>query len=252
MGKEVKKLLEHLRERQTTMGVNAFHFKKIWKDKKFYPSKYPDAAKLAIEAGDEVLNWETLTDLSDVAETAPTATEEIGNSNSNPKGLSTMPQSANTSTTSRTEPFQIIHEKPTGSEQPPTLSAVEDVKMEWPSKVADSTDWTNIDPRLWPHADGLPPGDPFPNSKRFPTDTFPTTDSPMPTPTTVDQFPSSSKTVQWSPMPPKIIPPNFSAASTPARTPRKRKRSEPLELETPTSVRPKRVITTPKRYIEYS
>ena len=158
----------------------------------------------------------------------------------------------------------------------------------YPPTAPDSTDWSNIDPRLWPGYDSLPAGDPFPN--KYPRNTMPTNTMPtdtMPTDTILtDTMPTDSvpthtiptnilptaygtlndlvatrhgfqqsptnriPMVQWSPMPPTIIPPNFSAASTPARTPRKRKRSELLTVETPTSVRPKRQIVTPKRYIE--
>ena len=64
MGKQVKKLINHLKERQKTMGVNTFRFEHTWKDKSFHPAQYLEIAKQAIDAGDEVLNWEIPTEAS--------------------------------------------------------------------------------------------------------------------------------------------------------------------------------------------
>lgn len=57
MGKTVKDLLKHLRQRQEELGVNAFRFDNYLKDKKFYPAQYPDHAQSAINAGAEVKYW---------------------------------------------------------------------------------------------------------------------------------------------------------------------------------------------------
>jgi hypothetical protein len=53
----VKLLLKHLRERQETYGVNAFHFKNVYQNKKFVPAEYPAAAKEVIDAGPDALTW---------------------------------------------------------------------------------------------------------------------------------------------------------------------------------------------------
>ena len=53
------------------MRVNAFQFEHMWKDKMFHPAQYPEIAKQAINAGDEVLNWEILTDTSVAKDGSP-------------------------------------------------------------------------------------------------------------------------------------------------------------------------------------
>jgi hypothetical protein len=263
MGKEVKKLVEHLRERQKTMGVNAFHFKNIWKDKKFEKSKYPEAAKQAIDAGDDVLNWEIPTDLSDLSEVDPPIRDEVGKAKADTQDQSRIPPPESQNKGSAKMADRIVQEEWTADRQLPTLftDALPTLEMESSNShvdlytADDSADWSNIDPRLRPHATNLPPdGDPFPHSKKYPTDigvpnvgsSKPTFNPPCP------QFPTETKPplFQCSPLPPKIIPPHFSATSTPARTPKKRKRSEYETLETPTLARPKRQIVTPKRYVE--
>ena len=53
----VKLLLKHLRERQETFGVNAFHFDNVYRNKTFQPAKYPKAAEEVIAAGPGALTW---------------------------------------------------------------------------------------------------------------------------------------------------------------------------------------------------
>ena len=252
MGKQVKKLINHLRERQKTMGVNAFRFEHTWKDKSFHPAQYPEIAKQAIDAGDEVLNWEIPTDAS-VAEAAEINNITTDEGNIPVEESSTIPTESASS--APPEPPLPVHKEPTPGRQ--CIPATDQTEAETFDfhvtdsdipPVPDSTDWDNIDPRLHPHADILPSGDPFPHLK-IPTAVSPCS-SVTPEPG-IAQIPTWKRpAVQWSPLPPKIIPPNFSASSTPARTPRKRKRSELDSAETPTTVRPKRQIVTPKRYIE--
>jgi len=52
MGKTVKELIKHLRERQEHLGVNAFHFKSILGNHdRVEPSKYPLEAQKVISSG---------------------------------------------------------------------------------------------------------------------------------------------------------------------------------------------------------
>jgi hypothetical protein len=53
----VKQLLNHLRDRQQVLGVNAFHFHHVMKDKDLVKAEYPQQAKVAIQAGADVLNY---------------------------------------------------------------------------------------------------------------------------------------------------------------------------------------------------
>ena len=57
MGKNVKTLLKHLRERQRIFGVNAFRFTKVWQNKTFQEAEYPEDARMAITPGEAVMDW---------------------------------------------------------------------------------------------------------------------------------------------------------------------------------------------------
>ena len=285
MGKKVKSLLNHLRTRQETLGVNAFSFRNVWKEKKFHMSQYPDLAKQAIAAGAGVMEWgeptsdnqlpihlttETLSqspsqhprewptkESSSIGfiprekfnedrqehfespsqvpthESAQLPSKEADHNELHrgychqrpdqlPTTVSLVPTNANQSPTNGDR-------CPTGDNQLPTdvLPTLNDrLPTHVPSLVSDTSSWMNIDPRLWPHANLPPDGDPFPinhgNSHR------------------IQQY--------LSPMPPQINPPIFSPASTPSRSPRKRKQSQIDGVETPPQNRPKRIIVTPLRY----
>jgi hypothetical protein len=51
----VKQLLMHLRARQKILGVNAFHFHHVMKDKDLMEASYPETAKTAIAAGADII-----------------------------------------------------------------------------------------------------------------------------------------------------------------------------------------------------
>ena len=55
MGKSVKYLIEHLRERQEKYGVNGFHFKFTLNGNVMQPATYPDAAAEVIATGVDVV-----------------------------------------------------------------------------------------------------------------------------------------------------------------------------------------------------
>ena len=57
MGRLVKHLIEHLRIRQGTHGVNAFTFTFTQDGNDMQPASYPTAAAEAIAAGIKVLDW---------------------------------------------------------------------------------------------------------------------------------------------------------------------------------------------------
>lgn len=58
MGISVKSLLNHLRERQTTLGVNAFYFRRVLgSNNAVEEAKYPQNAQDVIEAGADAKSW---------------------------------------------------------------------------------------------------------------------------------------------------------------------------------------------------
>ena len=218
MGKKVKSLLNHLRTRQETLGVNAFSFRNVWKEKNFHLSQYPDLAKQAIAAGAGVMEWgeptsdnqlpmtETLSqspsqhphewptkESSSIPfmprekfnkdrqehfkspsqvpthESAQLPSKESDHNQLHrgyphqrpdqlPTTASLVPINANQSPTNGDRSLTGDNQLPT--DVPPTLN--DRLPTHVPSLVSDTSSWMNIDPRLWPHANLPPDGDPFP------------------------------------------------------------------------------------------
>jgi hypothetical protein len=272
MGREVKKLLRHLRERQETLGVNAFHFKRFWKDKEFHPAKYPQLAQQVIDAGAEAKDWAGPPTISD--ETLPTTEDASAvtitpakNKRKRKSTKSKKRKAAAEETTTSNAPTNEVSTEPTApttlNELNPTPTPMEmmtPLVMATSSStvlptvlptitpaVDESSSLTAIDPRLLPHSTNLPPvGDPFPTSSAF-------------------VLPPTNPTTSAI----KIDPPSYSPSSTPAKSPRKRKLSEfdspaytpdrtPRKSKlsqqdtdmfyTPTTSRRGRTIVTPSRF----
>jgi hypothetical protein len=64
MGKSVKHLIDHPRDRQKTHGMNAFNFKFTLNGNSMQPASYPAAATEAIAAGFNVVQWPVANDVA--------------------------------------------------------------------------------------------------------------------------------------------------------------------------------------------
>lgn len=183
MGKSVMDLLNHLRERQTTYGVNAFHFKRYFKNKLFYTAQYPEPAKKAIEAGIDVKTWIapagddnspiTKSDLAeipclDISDTvsSPTKTHVMG---ADPSKVMSIGESSSLNTVPIPDGIRNPFVTHPGNINGPSywvspMTHPFNFQMYHPNNDMDK----NIDPRLrFPgmiyHNQNVPDGDPFPN-----------------------------------------------------------------------------------------
>jgi hypothetical protein len=307
MGKTVKDLLQHLRQRQKEFGVNAFRFSAYAKEGKFYASRYPDNAQRAIDAGAEVKDWPILVKEDGQTSHRGGETERLPTEVAEPiqKTITPTPTMITPTPTPTSTPASFI-KADTWSQQPSFF------RMQFPSHVYPDGQLTarnvttdgaksavntsnlptfmmpagfpfpysqfftqvpesgqfKMDPRLWQAAvrnggdssNRVPDGDPFAHVKIVNAAQIPTT-TPMPemTPQSSSLYPATAPSYLPNPAPSsghtpqiKIKPPVFSPASTPSRSPTKRKRVPDVEKPPiPTNSRPKRNITTPKKYADF-
>lgn len=279
----VKLLLKHLRERQETYGVNAFHFENVYRNKKFEPAKYPAAMREVIDAGPDALTWPKPDNRT--PEKMPLSTSDTATANSSPTSSQALPRGSPTVTSGMeiSSPVGEIHisgaavsdpspainwtlamNPPNTSPTPilvvepsPTLNAVHptDSAPTPLCHVTPSNDsLINIDPSLL-----VPEGDPFSHLRK--------TVMSLPSPSNTDAFCSRAnpnRAACSTDLDLRFKPPKFSPFTTPKKTspskrktmdagsptpkasPSKRKWSDLEETTTPT--RSGRKIKTPKRF----